>query len=223
MKKLLCLIFAISMLSCMVFATSNVSFDKPDSQTFDKIEKAIEIDGYDLYLELYDVTKYQDYTITDNSALKNIGSYNGNYILIYGNEDMRFETTIYKAYGNHYFRFHGVPYAVYSAEQDKLISLEEAISSGLFPAEVIDEINNHHIEIKNETGAYFYFGSRLGDVNTDGKINILDVVKTRDLIVNRPSYTQVDMYSPATAMDINKDGKVNIVDVVNMRNIIVNG
>ena len=219
MKKFLCLILSLCMLSCIAFATGNVSFDKPDSATLAKIEKAIKIDGHRLHKELYGSTSSSDYVITDNSSLKNIGSYNGNYILIYGNEDITYEMTLYKAFGDHYFRFNGTPYAVYSTEEDKLISVEEAYNSGMFPKEIIDEINNHYIELQNSTGSFFEFGSIIGDANTDGIINILDLVIVRSKIVNN-NYPKI---LETCMVDMNKDDVINIVDVVMMRDIIVNG
>ena len=61
----------------------------------------------------------------------------------------------------------------------------------------------------------------LGDVNLDGKLNILDVVLTRAHIVNSKSLNEIDLMAQVRA-DMNKDNKVNIVDIVMMRSYIVN-
>ena len=58
-----------------------------------------------------------------------------------------------------------------------------------------------------------------GDINSDGKLSIIDVVLARAHIVKTKTLTE-DQFVLA---DMNDDGKVNITDVVIMRSIIVNG
>ena len=52
-----------------------------------------------------------------------------------------------------------------------------------------------------------------GDVNSDGYINIMDVVIIMDLIL----IDEYDMYS-----DMNQDGSLNILDIIELVNIILN-
>ena len=58
----------------------------------------------------------------------------------------------------------------------------------------------------------------LGDINSDGSIDILDVVLVVNIILSvlEPNDTQAD------ASDVNEDGIINILDVVQIVNIILN-
>ena len=65
-------------------------------------------------------------------------------------------------------------------------------------------------------GASILFGS-LGDVNSDGDLNILDVV----LVVNFAIYIEEPTDSQFWASDINEDGIINILDIVQIVNMIL--
>ena len=54
----------------------------------------------------------------------------------------------------------------------------------------------------------------MGDVNTDGNIDILDVVMLVNHIINENT-------SELDGADINSDGDINILDVVALINIIL--
>ena len=56
-----------------------------------------------------------------------------------------------------------------------------------------------------------------GDLNSDGKVDILDVVNARGYIVGNSKLTDEQI----SAGDMNGDGALNIVDVVEMRSVIV--
>ena len=66
-------------------------------------------------------------------------------------------------------------------------------------------------------GATILFGLQ-GDVNSDGSINILDIV----LIVNFAIYIEEPTDSQFWASDINGDGLINILDIVQVVNLILN-
>jgi hypothetical protein len=51
-----------------------------------------------------------------------------------------------------------------------------------------------------------------GDVNTDGSVNILDIINVVNLILSN----QFD-----TCADLNSDGSINILDIVNIVNLIL--
>jgi hypothetical protein len=56
---------------------------------------------------------------------------------------------------------------------------------------------------------------RKGDVNNDGQINVLDVVRAVNIALGRIRPTDEDRY----AADVNDDGNVNVLDVVRIVNI----
>ncbi len=57
-----------------------------------------------------------------------------------------------------------------------------------------------------------------GDANSDGLVNVTDIVATVNYIMNKPS----DDFNKYAA-DVNGDGEVNVTDVVGMVNIIMKG
>ena len=57
-----------------------------------------------------------------------------------------------------------------------------------------------------------------GDLNTDGIINILDIVRLVNIIVD-PSTMSDD---EECAADLNSDGIINILDIVTLVNIVIN-
>lgn len=57
-----------------------------------------------------------------------------------------------------------------------------------------------------------------GDVNGDGEINILDIVRTVNIILDiGPDPTESELW----AADLNSDGEINILDIVGIINIIL--
>ena len=57
----------------------------------------------------------------------------------------------------------------------------------------------------------------LGDVNGDGKINVMDIVAVRRIIAK-----DTDNPCNELAADVNQDGKIDVLDIVSIRQIIVN-
>ena len=65
-------------------------------------------------------------------------------------------------------------------------------------------------------GAFEFQGSSLtGDLNSDGLINVVDVVALVNIVLTGGDYN--------TAGDLNSDGVNNVLDVVFLVNIILNG
>ena len=65
-------------------------------------------------------------------------------------------------------------------------------------------------------GAYEFEGSSLsGDLNSDGLINVLDVVVLVNIVLGGSE--------PVDSGDLNGDGVLNVLDVVMLVNIILNG
>ena len=54
----------------------------------------------------------------------------------------------------------------------------------------------------------------LGDINSDGELNVIDIVVIVNLILNGESYDELG--------DVNEDGDLNVVDIVQLVNIILN-
>ena len=70
----------------------------------------------------------------------------------------------------------------------------------------------------HNTGSYLFESSgTIGDVNSDGIIDVLDLVTTINIIMDvlEPSSTQI------FAGDINTDGNIDVLDVVQLVNIIL--
>ena len=66
-------------------------------------------------------------------------------------------------------------------------------------------------------GAYYYDGIvLLGDVNSDGIINVIDIVNLVNYILGSSSSIDID------AADFNQDGLINVIDIVNIVNFILN-
>ena len=66
-------------------------------------------------------------------------------------------------------------------------------------------------------GVYEYMPNEdiiIGDVNSDGILNILDIVLMVDMVLS-------EQYS--VVADVNADGAVNVLDVIVMVNILVGG
>ena len=56
-------------------------------------------------------------------------------------------------------------------------------------------------------------GNLAGDLNSDGVINVLDIIEMVYLILENSSYNEL--------ADLNSDGLVNVVDVIQLVNIIL--
>ena len=107
--------------------------------------------------------------------------------------------------------------AIYNFADDALTTFRNAYSNGVLTER---DLSNMAIVKK------------VGDINRDNKIDITDVVRTRDEIVNgyglelEPDYAEkTGSYeiSDVAPYDMNCDGKADILDVALMRDLIVNG
>ena len=58
-----------------------------------------------------------------------------------------------------------------------------------------------------------------GDINYDSIINVLDIVRLVNIVINPLSLTDVE----ACAADLNDDGIINVLDIVMLVNIVING
>ncbi len=75
------------------------------------------------------------------------------------------------------------------------------------------------VQVIAQNGALFYEGTVLvyGDVNGDGKINIVDLITVRDHILG--DFQLEDVYQ--TAGNVNFDKRINIVDLITIRDQIL--
>lgn len=71
---------------------------------------------------------------------------------------------------------------------------------------------------ENSNSHYSYLTSVLGDSNEDGKVNVMDIIKISNIIVNKTELERLYFY----ANDYNKDGSVNVRDIIAIANYIVN-
>jgi len=94
-----------------------------------------------------------------------------------------------------------------SVGQYSLLQLNKVILSDQKGASVpVDVVNG-----------IFYFSPAKGDVNRDGLMNIMDLVRTINIILDvPPKATQSEMYTA----DCNSDNKVDIADVISIVNLI---
>ncbi len=61
-------------------------------------------------------------------------------------------------------------------------------------------------------------GNALGDVNADGLVNLLDVLRARDIAIGAgPSPTQQELAEG----DLDRSGSIDLLDVENLRNVVV--
>ena len=58
-----------------------------------------------------------------------------------------------------------------------------------------------------------------GDINYDSIINVLDIVRLVNIVINPLSLTDVE----ACAADLNDDDIINVLDIVMLVNIVING
>lgn len=101
------------------------------------------------------------------------------------------------------------------------IHCTENAKSGIFTASVYDLIFSDPNKVEVDfTDLSFKVNVMedylLGDVNGDGKVNIIDVVAVTEYILNRPPLVFIKKQA-----DINQDNSINISDVIGIVNIIL--
>ncbi len=93
------------------------------------------------------------------------------------------------------------------------------LNEGANPVTV--EVTAEDCTVKTYTATVKRASSNLtlkGDVNNDGDVNVLDVVKTVNIVLGKIQPSSDEFY----AADANSDGYVNVLDVVNIVNIVLN-
>jgi len=122
---------------------------------------------------------------------------------------------------------------IFSTSGDSILPGEGPIIDVLFDVDVSAIAGDSTlVEIKNPVlsdpsanpiscaiiNGWFKFMGMKGDINNDGEINVVDVVRCVNIILgNPPSPTQYELW----AADVNSDGDVNVIDVVAIVNIIL--
>lgn len=189
-------------LNCFAFASNyNFEYKEFSEETSTKIASAVKANSSNLptrYCE--DLTYY------------NIAQFDDNYIVMYACDHVVIDTNYREIFGDYIIYLNGCGFACYSANKEKAISLNEAYETG-----AITE-NELALAIKyyNEADIVgMTLGTRIGDMNYDNEIDIIDLVNLRNSVIN-----EAENYPE---LDVNKDGLIDIVDVVAMRDIIING
>ncbi len=86
------------------------------------------------------------------------------------------------------------------------------ISTTILSDPVANPVSYHAVN------GWFMFGSEKGDINNDGEINVIDVVRCVNIILGIPPLpTPNELW----ASDFNGDGEVNVIDIVAIVNIIL--
>ena len=110
----------------------------------------------------------------------------------------------YERVGNTYCKFNcGNNYLLYDKANDKLYTLPDAYAEN-----VIDD----EFMLQN------MYANKVGDINEDGEVDIVDIAQLRYCVIYKIGYGFGYDIS-----DITNDGKTDIIDIVVLRNTIVNG
>ena len=82
---------------------------------------------------------------------------------------------------------------------------------------VLSDPHSQHLDVVGE-GAWVYIRGVKGDLNLDGAVDVTDVVREINIILNRPpAPTQYEKW----AGDMDDDGAIDVTDVVRMINVIL--
>lgn len=124
------------------------------------------------------------------------------------NENYTTEVTVERI-GNYNFMYMDAGRKLYVTYEEKIEGLKSAYETGKIDDTILDSVSK-------EEGIKAF---KIGDINLDKTIDILDVVLARGFIVNG-SFNEVILTEEQS--DLNGDKKLDISDVVIMRNYIVN-
>jgi len=84
-----------------------------------------------------------------------------------------------------------------------------------FTAATVGDANSRALPVTTADGRITVVARKKGDVNGDGQVNVLDVVRTVNIALGRVQPTDEERY----AADANGDGVINVLDVVRIVNI----
>lgn len=223
MKKILSLILAALMLTSAAFA-ADVTVTLTEEEN-DKIEDLLIKDGAELFNELFDSNfsikpaeaeirciYKSDKIIGFSYILSEYNEYYNETITVTVDTERRDRLGDYIVYYGG-----GIGYAIYNIEDNTITTYRNAYNKGILTEQILNEMP---------------YVQKVGDLNGDKRIDITDVVRTRDEIVNGYGYEIAPDYAEKTGSyeigdvgpyDMNCDGRVDILDVTLMRDLIVNG
>lgn len=97
---------------------------------------------------------------------------------------------------------------------------DENVEDGIYSAElkniIFSDEDKQQINLKNTAFGITVISYTLGDINDDGKINVMDIVEIVGFIMSNPSDNFV-----FAAADIDENGTVNVMDLVNLVEMIM--
>lgn len=151
---------------------------------------------------------------------------NGNYAAeLVANRSNRHALKVeYDGNGSYHFLCYSTSNNAFNGESGDFINLtltaDNDMNADNFQGELIDIIfsdnNKNQINLDNTSFNIDVVSATMGDVNNDGKINVMDIVETVSYIMGNPSSTFV-----FAAADIDGNGSVNVMDLVNIVEIIM--
>ena len=100
------------------------------------------------------------------------------------------------------------------------IAADDNVAVGEYTAELKDiifsDIDKNQVNLANNTFSIEIINVTPGDVNDDGKVNVMDIVEMVSYIMGSPSATFV-----FAAADLDGNGTVNVMDLVNLVEMIM--
>ena len=188
MKRIICLVIALTMLISLAFATeSKLGFDEFEGEINDKVVNALKVDGKRLFWELYS-KQAADSRAKKVTRLRKVTQLGDNYLVLYDCDNMTLDTWIYKTYGDYCIVCRGCGYAVYLTDEDKVISMDEAYEKGVMTESDVGEAVTYYNDLRKDNPKEFYLGAKIGDLNSDNLIDIVDLVSLRQEVISYATY-----------------------------------
>ena len=172
---------------------NQTNFDKFDTNLWD----------FDSNSSLYLILFEDDYYLTGNANLLELSKYSfsGNNIYNIG-----INTTVNTFLNN-------------VVNKDDLgIKFYSVLGAEIKNSNVVTTGSYMDVSVNNQNQRYYLIVD--GDVNSDGKLSIFDIVKINNHIVYNDKKLDGIYY---LAADYNMDGKISIFDIVKINNVIVGG